>query len=89
MASFHYSVIDVKKGNKEEVYTLHSIVDDKRFGLLFDKEIVIRYLDGHTFIPKQGEQLKGLSPKLIPVFKATLKTFIRENRLKILRDTLE
>lgn len=82
MASFHFKVLDAKKDDRDEVYQIDSSVDDHRFCLVFEKVILVKYVDGNTLIPNKEEQLVGLEYKLRTTFIATLKTFLAKERLK-------
>lgn len=82
MASFHFKILDAKNDDRDEVYQIDSSVDDHRFCLVFEKVILVKYVDGNTLIPNKEEQLVGLEYKLRTTFIATLKTFLAKERLK-------
>jgi hypothetical protein len=81
MASFHFKILDAKQDGHDEVYQIDSSVDDQRFCLLFDKVILVKYVEGNTLIPNKEEQLADLQYKLRTTYIAALKTFLAKERL--------
>jgi hypothetical protein len=81
MASFHFIVLDTKKEGSIEKYLIHSVVDDTRYGLLFEKEVHVNYVDGHTIIPKKEIQLAEMPQQIYSHYNAALKTYLSKERL--------